>query len=187
MLLRACILPAARLQRTDTASSPSMFRRAKLNTVFTGIDGRPTLGCLNSTVFDGMVFDGCTFVMGHNSNVIAGALTIRNSTFDFSQTDEDMAGNAINVYAQTGKMVFTDNTFILNRNGQRGINLTWADWALGEYDASDVTISGNRFEGVASDCAIRIVATPGYWTNCDVEQLQADNDLNGGAIEVVTE
>lgn len=157
------------------------------DTVFTGIDGRPTLGCLNSTFFDGMVFDGCTFVMGYNSNVIAGALTIQNSTFDFSQTNEDMAGNAINVYAQTGKMVFTDNTFILNRNGQRGINLTWADWAHGEYDASDVTISGNRFEGVASDCAIRIVATPGYWTNCDVEQLQADNDLNGGAIEVVTE
>ena len=57
------------------------------------------LGCFNSTLFDGIVFDGCTFVMGNNSNVIAGSLIIKNSTFDFSNTTENMAGNALNVYA----------------------------------------------------------------------------------------
>ena len=41
------------------------------------IDDRPMLGCFNSTLFDGIVFDGCTFVMGNNSNVIAGSLTIK--------------------------------------------------------------------------------------------------------------
>ena len=39
------------------------------NTTFTGIDERPILGC-NSTLLKGIVFDGCTFDMGRNSNVI---------------------------------------------------------------------------------------------------------------------
>lgn len=145
------------------------------------------LGCFNSTLFDGIVFDGCTFVMGNNSNVIAGSLTIKNSIFDFSNTTENMAGNALNVYAQDGEMVFTGNTFIFNRDGQRGLNLTWADWASGNYDATQVTFTGNVFEGVASSEAVRIVATTGYWTGYDEAQLEADNDLNGGEIVIVTD
>lgn len=98
-----------------------------------------------------------------------------------------MAGNALNVYAQDGEMVFTGNTFIFNRDGQRGLNLTWADWASGNYDATQVTFTGNVFEGVASSEAVRIVATTGYWTGYEEAQLEADNDLNGGETVIVTD
>ena len=116
------------------------------NTRFTGIDGRPTLGCLNSTLLNGLVFDGCTFEMGYNSTVTAGNFTIKNSTFDFTNTPAGGAGNGINVYSQNGEIILENNVFKLI-DGKTGINLTSASWASGGHDASKVTIRNNQFEG----------------------------------------
>lgn len=127
------------------------------NTVFTGVEGRPTLGCLNSTVLNGMVFDGCTFEMGKNSTVAAGNFTMRNCTFDFTNTPADGAGN--------------------------GINLTSDSWASGGHDASQVTISGNVFEGTGA-AAIKIAAA---WENeKTVEEYQQSNVTNGNAVVINT-
>ncbi len=148
------------------------------DTTFTGIDGRPTLGCLNSTLFDGIVFDGCTFDMGENSTVAAGSFTFRNCVFNFENTPEDGAGNAISVYMQTGNIVIEDNVFNL-REGARGVNLTWADWAAGDHDASKVTIEGNTFNGTGA-CTIRIT---NVWTNVPEDQY-AGNTFNGNSVIV---
>ena len=150
------------------------------NTVFTGIDGRPTLGCLNSTVLNGLVFDGCTFEMGRNSTVAAGNFTMRNCTFDFTNTPADGAGNGINLYAQNGNVVLENNTFQLTA-GKTGINLTSASWASGNHDASQVTISGNVFEGTGAT-AIKIAAA---WENeKTVEEYEQSNVTNGNAVVI---
>ena len=150
------------------------------NTVFTGVEGRPTLGCLNSTVLNGMVFDGCTFEMGKNSTVAAGNFTMRNCTFDFTNTPADGAGNGINLYAQNGNVVLENNTFRLTA-GKTGINLTSASWASGGHDASQVTISGNVFEGTGAT-AIKIAAA---WENeKTVEEYEQSNVTNGNAVVI---
>lgn len=158
------------------------------NTVFTGIDGRPILGCVNSTLLEGLVFDGCTFEMGYNSNVLAGNFTFTNCTFDFTNTPDDGAGNALNIYGETGQIVIENNKFILTSNDQRGLNLTWADfYSDGEYDCTNVSFTGNIFEGTSSEYAVRIVATSGYWINYDENQLKESNSLNGGDVTIVTQ
>lgn len=150
------------------------------NTKFTGVDGRPTLGCLNSTLLNGLVFDGCTFEMGNNSMVSAGNFTIKNSTFDFTNTPADGAGNGINIYAENGPIILDNNTFILT-SGKRGINLTSASWAPGELDASQVVISGNVFTG-NGDCAIKISSD---WSNAlTVEEYASQNTLNGNTVTI---
>ena len=150
------------------------------NTVFTGVEGRPTLGCLNSTVLNGMVFDSCTFEMGRNSTVAAGNFTMRNCTFDFTNTPADGAGNGINLYAQNGNVVLENNTFQLTA-GKTGINLTSASWASGGHDASQVTISGNVFEGTGAT-AIKIAAA---WENeKTVEEYEQSNVTNGNAVVI---
>lgn len=152
------------------------------NTVFTGINGRPTLGCFNSTLLNGLVFDGCTFHMGENSIVAAGNFTIKNSTFDFTNTPADGAGNGINLYAQNGPVVLTGNTFKLTE-GKKGINLTSATWASGNHDASQVTITGNTFEGTGN-CAIKVSET---WTNVPTADAYAgSNTLNGNMVDLPT-
>ena len=152
------------------------------NTIFTGIDGRPILGCFNSTVLNGLTFDGCTFDMGYNSIVAAGSFTIRNSTFDFADTPADGAGNGINLYAQNGPVVLTNNAFKLTA-GKKGINLTSASWAAGDHDASQVTITGNIFEGTG-DCAIKVSEA---WTSVPTSDTYAgSNTLNGNAVYLPT-
>ena len=150
------------------------------DTVFTGIDGRPTLGCVNSTVLKGLVFDGCTFVMGENSNVLAGSFTFRNCTFDLTQAPEGGAGNGINIYAQTGKVVIEDNTFLL-AEGKTGINYTSAIWASGDHDATQVTVTGNTFEGTGAT-AVKVSA---LWTGFDEAAFETNNTLNGNAMVVL--
>ena len=150
------------------------------NTTFTGVDGRPTLGCFNSTVLDGLVFDGCTFELGYNSIVSAGNFTIKNSTFDFTNTPADGAGNGINVYAQNGSVVLENNTFKLSA-GKIGINLTSASWASGGHDASQVTISGNTFEG-SGKAAINISSA---WDNESASSVYENNNtLNGNSVTI---
>ena len=150
------------------------------NTTFTGVDGRPTLGCFNSTVLDGLVFDGCTFELGYNSIVSAGNFTIKNSTFDFTNTPADGAGNGINVYAQNGSVVLENNTFKLSA-GKIGINLTSASWAPGGHDASQVTISGNTFEG-SGKAAINISSA---WDNESASSVYENNNtLNGNSVTI---
>ena len=149
------------------------------NTTFTGVDGRPALGVFNSTLLDGLVFDGCTFEMGYNSTVAAGNFTIKNSTFDFTNTPADGASNAISIYSQNGPIELTGNTFKLAAN-VRGINLTSADsWAPGDHDAADLTITGNTFENVGL-CAIRIT---GAWRNVAATPYP-DNTFNGNTVVV---
>ena len=151
------------------------------NTTFTGIDGRPTLGCFNSTLLDGLVFDGCTFVMGENSNVSAGNFTIRNSTFDLTQTPAGGASNGLNIYAQTGEIVLENNTFKLT-DGKYGITFATDTWNSGNYDASKVTITGNTFEGTGA-AAIRV--TSAQWSNVPTaEHYAASNTLNGNVIQL---
>ena len=150
------------------------------NTVFKGIEERPTLG-VNSTLFDGMVFDGCTFEMGINSNVTAGNFTIRNSTFDFTKTPENGAGNAIGIYAENGPIVLENNTFNFTKDSQRGINLTWADFAKGDYNAANVTISGNTFNGTGAT-AIRVT---NKWENhLTAEEYAAQNTFGNSKVEI---
>ena len=154
------------------------------NTIFTGIDGRPTLGVFNSTQLDGLVMDGCTFIMGENSTVAAGNFTIKNSTFDFSSVPENGAGNGINVYSENGSIVLENNTFKFSKDTQTGINLTSASWATGDHNASYVTISGNVFVGPGS-AAIRISED---WTNVesnpypnnDFSEFQGSHVVNEG-------
>lgn len=148
------------------------------NTTFTGIDERPILGC-NSTLLNGIVFDGCTFDMGRNSNVTAGSFTFKNCVFNFENTPSGGASNAINVYMQTGDVVIENNTFNL-KEGVRGVNFTWANWAQGSYDGSKVSVSGNTFNGTGS-CAFRVTER---WENL-VESDFANNSLNGNVIEIV--
>ena len=150
------------------------------NTKFTGVDGRPTLGCLNSKVLNGLVFDGCTFEMGENSNISAGNFTIKNSTFDFTNTPENGAGNGINIYSENGPVVLENNTFILT-SGKRGINLTSASWAAGEHDASQVKITGNTFISTG-ECAIKVSSD---WENVlTAEEYAALNTLNGNTVTI---
>ena len=149
------------------------------DTVFTGIDGRPTLGVFNSTLLDGLVFDGCTFDMGLNSTVAAGNFTVRNCVFDFTNTPADGAGNALNVYSENGPVVIENNTFRFSAGNQRGVNLTWADWAQGSHDAANVTISGNTFEGTGA-CAIRVT---NVWENV-ADPAYPDNTFNGNVVTV---
>lgn len=148
------------------------------NTVFTGIDGRPILGCFNSTVLNGLVFDGFIFEMGYNSIVAAGSFTVKNSTFDFTSTPDGGAGNGINIYAQSGHITLENNTFRLAA-GKTGINLTSAAWAAGGHDAAMVSITGNRFEGSGA-CAIKVSDT---WTNVsDADAYAGSNALNGNTV-----
>ena len=149
------------------------------DTVFTGIDGRPTLGVFNSTLLDGLVFDGCTFDMGLNSTVAAGNFTVRNCVFDFTNTPADGAGNALNVYSENGPVVIENNTFRFSASSQRGVNLTWADWAQGSHDAANVTISGNTFEGTG-ECAIRVT---NVWGNV-ADPAYPDNTFHGTVVTV---
>lgn len=150
------------------------------NTLFTGIDGRPTYCCFNSTLLNGLVFDGCTFDMGKSSIVSAGNFTVKNCTFDFTNTPQDGAGNGINLYAQNGPVVLENNTFKLQA-GKVGINLTYADWAKGTYDASKVTITGNVFEGTGAT-AIKI---SDVWVNeGTVEDYTSHNTMNGNTVVI---
>ncbi len=149
------------------------------DTVFTGIDGRPTLGVFNSTLLNGLVFDGCTFDMGLNSTVAAGNFTVRNCVFDFTNTPADGAGNALSIYSENGPVVIESNTFRFSAGSQRGVNLTWADWAPGSHDAANVTISGNTFEGTG-DCAIRVT---NVWENV-ADPAYPDNTFNGNTVTV---
>lgn len=152
------------------------------NTLFTGVDGKPTLGCFNSTVLDGLVFDHCTFEMGENSIVSGGHFTVKNSTFDLTTAPAGGAGNGINVYNGNGNIVLEDNTFHFSTSTQRGINLTWFGGAqLPVGDASQVSIKGNVFYGNGAT-AIRV--TNGWSNPGTVEQYTADNTLNGNLVEV---
>lgn len=152
------------------------------DTLFTGVmyEGEYLpIGCVfNSTLFNGMVFDGCYFELGNDSTVAAGSLTVKNSVFDFSKSTS--ATNALSIYAESGAVVIENNTFIFTADYQCGINFTWADWAQGEYDFANITVTGNVFEGTG-ECAIRIT---NVWENFDADQLAADNQFNGNAMIV---
>ena len=148
------------------------------NTVFKGINGNPFLG-VNSTLFNGIVFDGCTFEMGENSFVLAGNFTIKNSKFDFRTAPDKGAGNAMSVYNENGPICIENNTIIFSKTTQRGINLTWANWASGEHDARKVTIKGNTFIG-EKGIAVRVT---NVWTNF-TNDIAANNTLNDCSVVI---
>lgn len=148
------------------------------NTLFTGISGRPILGFLNSTLLDGIIFDGCTFDMGENSTVTAGSYTFKNCVFDFENTPSGGAGNAINIYMLTGNIVIENNTFNL-KDGIRGINFTSASWASGSHDGSKVSIKGNTFNGTGKQ-AVYVNAD---WENISETDIKNNNTLNDNIIE----
>ncbi len=152
------------------------------NTVFTGIDGRPSLGAINNTAFAGLVFDGCTFEMGYNSSVTGGSFTVRNSIIDFTKTPEGGAGNGLNIYNAAGEIVLENNTFIFSRSTQRGINLTWGNgWGGTEWNGKNVAITGNTFTGTGA-VAIRVT---NVWENVlTAEQYAAVNTLGDSTVVI---
>lgn len=138
------------------------------NTTFRGIKGEdgkygPILSVMNCTQLKGLIFDNCNFTTTTSNNstfVIAGDITIKNSTFDnptnnpnYNPNDENSSKTVQRRYASIygGEVKFLNNSLKMYENS-RGFHFTSFAQKIEDIVLQDIgiiTIEGNVFENIA--------------------------------------